>query len=59
MFHNRDAYALPDLINTPLQRGVGDSGRVETVSTVSTHWGKPLKRFPREFQTLVLRRSDS
>src|SRR5262245_46375664 len=47
MLQSRHTHALPDLINTPLQRGVGDGGGVETVSTVLTHWRKPWKRlFP-------------
>ena len=33
------------LINTPLQRGAADGSEIETVSTVSTARGKPLKRF--------------
>ncbi len=45
IFHRPTAPIPPALINTPLQRGVGDGGGVETVSTVSTGCGKPLKRF--------------
>ena len=33
------------VINTSLQRGVGEGDGVKTVSTVSTRWGKPFKRF--------------
>ena len=45
IFHRPAAAIPPALINTPLQRGVGDGGGVETVSTVSTGCRKPLKRF--------------
>ena len=47
----------PNLINTPVQRGVAESSGLETVSTVSTRSGKPFKRFsvPRPGDTALKR----
>src|SRR6266542_4317850 len=45
LFHSRVARRSTGLINTPLQRGVCASNVEETVSTVSTAFEKPLKRF--------------
>ena len=44
-FHKRSVVAELPLINTPLQRGDYWTRRRETVSTVFTGVGKPLKRF--------------
>jgi hypothetical protein len=45
IFHKRAGHPRSVLINTPLQRGGGDGGGIETVLTVSIDRRKPFKRF--------------
>ena len=57
IFHRRTGQFRSLLINTPLQRGVGNRVGVETVLTVSRDWRKPFKRFsPRPARFTALKR---
>ena len=57
IFHQRPSGIRANLISTSLRQGVGGSGGVETVSTVSTGGRKPFKRFsPRPSRFTAVKR---